>query len=235
MLRFFRRSSAGINEVEVKPAREENVVDTVSHTARTDSCSHSQGIEERDSLDKSEQQTREKHEQDSQEDDSELARETAAMSLSEPASESRQSNERCDHPKRKHIRHDMTLSSSSSDDELGEILRGGAWATPSATSTSTLFRRRIDASPCKKHRGVTRPFLNFEKMRQSRFSTGFRRVPNPRGKESRVYSLKLSHGLKSSNARVTPISLCPPKDESPYAFLALQHLPTQMDVVPCLH
>lgn len=108
-------------------------------------------------------------------EDEELARETAEMcTISEVRCQTGETiRQTHDHNKRKHQQLDVNVSSTSSDDEVGEILRGGAWATPSAPDSSRLLRMSRHTScmsPSKKHRRDVRPFLNFEKMRQSRFS-----------------------------------------------------------------
>ena len=105
-------------------------------------------------------------------DEEELARETAAMCIVSDREADSGRNQKPVPNKRKHLLLDGSVSSSS-DDEVGDILRGGAWVTASKSDSSRLLRMSRHSackSPNKKQRRDVRPFLNFEKMRQSRFS-----------------------------------------------------------------
>jgi hypothetical protein len=170
--------------VEVKPARRENVLNTVSHVAQRDvaalglpaqsSCKvpdEAEILEKTVDLQPGEKQTVVGRVDDQQgSDEEELARDTAAMSITSDCDSKSKCTPKPVANKRKHPVPDSSLSSSS-DDEVVEILRGCTWATVSSSERSKLpdiSKHSACKSRNKKQRRQVRPFLDFDKVRQSR-------------------------------------------------------------------
>ncbi|XP_065832882.1 uncharacterized protein [Oscarella lobularis] len=247
MFRLFRkRMGSGIN---VKPAPEEKVYDTLAEgsiveeksrrSERADSSSKIRPPSPRDDS-VSDDGT------DSEELDESLVERTMLWSINEksrnvqtPAAVSTTTTTITE----------MGSSSSSDDEVKEILLGCAAAAASASSSTTAVARVAASGATCwlasaplqgrklkkalrlSRHGGIVdsprkkrkssavRPFLNFEKMRQSKQTSGFRKVQaGESGTEKKVYSFKVS---RSPLVKVASARECSAIDPSSFSFRAI--------------